>query len=233
MKRAFSLIELLVVMAIIGILAAFLLPVLRQAKEKARGAVCLNNLHQVNLATRMYAEDHNDAVVLPSGFVNSRTDYQLYKQYVKRYAGYKGVASPSEKLFACPSDTFFWSRGDGSGSYNGSGFCAQPFTDFTSYAFNGGNRNGTNFPGIAGVRLAAVRVPAKTLLIFEAAALTPFSWHEPQKTPGDYRVLNSVNAVSFVDGHARYVKMYFDTNGAGEAWQQNPPAGYDYQWSGD
>ena len=229
----FTLIELLVVTATLAILAAFLLPVLSQAKGKARRAVCLNNLHQINLATRMYAEDHNDALVLPSGFVNSKTDYQLYKEYVKSYAGYKGLPSPSEKLFACPSDTFYWSRGGGSGTYHPSGLCAQAFTDFTSYAFNGGNRNGTNFPGIVGKRLTAVQAPAKTLLILEAAAMTPFSWHRPQKLPNDYRFLNSMNTVSYVDGHVNYIKMYCDVNSASEAWQMNPPEGYNYQWSGD
>jgi hypothetical protein len=83
------------------------------------------------------------------------------------------------------------------------------------------------------VRLTAVRDPAKTLLISEAAATEPFSWHKPQKKPNDYRLLNSMNMVSYVDGHVNYIRMYFPTNSGAEAWQQNPPAGYDYQWSAD
>jgi prepilin-type N-terminal cleavage/methylation domain-containing protein len=45
-QKAFTLIELLVVIAIIAILAAILLPVLTQAKNAAKKATCLNNLHQ-------------------------------------------------------------------------------------------------------------------------------------------------------------------------------------------
>jgi hypothetical protein len=209
------------------------LPVPIQSKKKAQNVICLNNLHQINMATRMYAEDHNDAVVLPKGSAGGTTDYQLYKEYVKSYAGYKGPPSPSERLFACPSDTFYWSRGNGTGSYHNSGLCAQRFTDFTSYAFNSGNRNSTNYPGIAGVRLTAVRHPARTILICEAAAMEPFSWHKPQKDPNDYRLFNSMNMVSYVDGHASYIRMYFETNTESEAWQYNPPANYDYQWSAD
>jgi prepilin-type N-terminal cleavage/methylation domain-containing protein len=233
--KAFTLIELLVVIAIVSILAALLLPVLTPARERAQRGTCLNNLHQINLATRMYAEDHNDAVVLPKGFVSVKTDYQLYKEYVKNYAGYKGLPSPSEKLFACPADTFYYTWGGGTGKYHGLGLCQESFTEFTSYAFNSGNRTGTNAPGIAGKSLTSIKNPARTLLIFEAAAMTPFSWHKPQKANGNYRFPDSMNMVSYVDGHANYIKIYWDTNDTaawhGEAWQYDPPSSYDYQWS--
>jgi hypothetical protein len=51
---------LLVVIAILGILAALLLPVLSKAKEKAQGICCLNNTKQLTVALHLYAADHND-----------------------------------------------------------------------------------------------------------------------------------------------------------------------------
>lgn len=56
--RAFTMIELLIVIAIVAILAALLLPALSRAKQAAEMAVCQSNLRQVNIGLRLYLDDH-------------------------------------------------------------------------------------------------------------------------------------------------------------------------------
>ncbi|MCK4624736.1 MAG: type II secretion system protein [Phycisphaerae bacterium] len=61
-QRAFTLVELLVVVAIIALLVSILLPTLNRAKESARMVKCLANLHAIGTAANMYAAYNNDYV---------------------------------------------------------------------------------------------------------------------------------------------------------------------------
>ncbi|HEU6449450.1 MAG TPA: prepilin-type N-terminal cleavage/methylation domain-containing protein [Verrucomicrobiae bacterium] len=58
--RAFTLVELLVVIAVIAILAALLLPALSKTKSAAQSLACLSNLKQLELCCHLYVSDYND-----------------------------------------------------------------------------------------------------------------------------------------------------------------------------
>jgi len=70
--RAFSLVELLVVIGIVALLAGLLSPALKVGKSKVRSIGCVNNLKQWGLATSLYAADNSDS--LPPDGVPNPTD---------------------------------------------------------------------------------------------------------------------------------------------------------------
>ena len=238
-RTAFTLTELLVVIAIIAILAALLLPVLSAAKARARRTACLNNLKQINLAVHLYAGNSDDT--LPN---TGSATYNFYKELVKGDLGVHGPAWTQNQIFTCPMDTFCFN--EDTAAYIPHGHHEQSAYDYSSYTFNGLNLL-TNYPnlayngplpGVGGRRIGSVKTPVKTVLVVESAAMFPYSWHQPahDQIPA---VNNAMDLASFVDGHVGFIKMFWNSsvqypNGAWSlAAYYDPPAGYDYKWSGD
>ncbi|MEO2016914.1 MAG: DUF1559 domain-containing protein [Fuerstiella sp.] len=85
--RGFTLLEMLMVIAIIAILIALLLPAIQQAREQARRTQCTNNMMQIGIALHNYQTCHN---VLPPGCVNL-TGPVLEGEFVDDEEGIEGI----------------------------------------------------------------------------------------------------------------------------------------------
>jgi len=97
--RGFTLLELLVVVAIIALLAAILFPVFVKVREKARSATCQSNLNQMGLAEMQYAQD-NDEYFTGAGIKGPYTAYDHITWMEELYPYTKDA-----DVFLCPSET--------------------------------------------------------------------------------------------------------------------------------
>ncbi len=103
-RRAFSLVELLIVIAIITILTAILFPAFARARENARRASCQSNLKQIGLGLLQYAQDFDECLPFALVGANSRVTGDHYSGYTWQDAVFPYVKS--EALFNCPSARF-------------------------------------------------------------------------------------------------------------------------------
>ncbi|MDR3706824.1 MAG: DUF1559 domain-containing protein [Capsulimonadaceae bacterium] len=153
-KMAFTLIELLIVIAIITILAAILFPVFATAREKARQSSCASNEKQLGTAFMQYVQDYDES--FPNGLAGS-SGYNG--------GGWAGQIYPyckSVQLFTCPDDPFqattstTWGQRSAI-SYGYNVDLHQVSTDL-SY------QEASNAPGLIMGKLSA---PAVTVVLFE------------------------------------------------------------------
>jgi prepilin-type N-terminal cleavage/methylation domain-containing protein/prepilin-type processing-associated H-X9-DG protein len=114
MRRGFTLIEILVVIAIIAILAAILFPVFSRARAKARQANCLSNLRQLGTAIEMYTTDYDERYPgAPNGNGGSGQygGWVWYAQFGQPGPGYFDVTrgglypyTKNAQIYSCPDD---------------------------------------------------------------------------------------------------------------------------------
>ncbi|MCH2205257.1 MAG: type II secretion system GspH family protein [Lentisphaerales bacterium] len=100
MNRKFTLIELLLVIAIIGILSSMLMPSLANARLKAMSSVCISNQRQVSIATQSYAMDNDEFG--PTDNIDDH-DHRWHQMLTSTYLPAGHLDKGASPVQACPN----------------------------------------------------------------------------------------------------------------------------------
>lgn len=169
---AFTLIELLTVIAIIAVLAGLLFPVFMTARAKAREISCVSNLRQVGLAIRMYAQDYDELYPWAVDPTDKYTPeiwapYPEFQAQIPFMPMMHEALQPyvrSKDLFRCPSDTGYDVE-----DFTGMPLDARP----TSYERFGTSYNFRTEIAFYHTGEAGMRDPSNINVMFDAAG----RWH--------------------------------------------------------
>lgn len=203
-RSAFTLVELLTVIAVIALLAAILFPVFASARGKARETTCLSNLRQIGLATLAYAEDYDDRFPLGGDPIDLHAPTAWfgspYEPIVRLFKPLPDVLDPytkSKAIWHCPADSGF----ELGGRMETTPLDTRPssFEKYgSSYYYN------TNFvlhdDPVAGLQAwnrdypYEERGPAQMIVFYDGTG----RWHGGLFSPSRYASL-------FVDGHAKVI----------------------------
>jgi prepilin-type N-terminal cleavage/methylation domain-containing protein/prepilin-type processing-associated H-X9-DG protein len=219
-SKAFTLVELLVVISIIALLLSMLMPALNKARQSAKSVVCKNNLRQLSIYGSMYQQNNDGFIV--SGVNNIMSWHVL-------------MGIPDFKL-------------DSMGGQIGGHICDVlqcPAAKFRDYAGSYGYNWLCGAGGIAPIRMESVKRPSQKILITDATLVWPYcfvfffqeldqgaitgptvDWTRHGKKAG----LGNIN-VLWLDGHVSgETGLSGSDKGTVPMLSGNPATIYEYYW---
>ncbi len=254
LHRAFSLVELLIVVAVIAILLGLLLPALARARVSARLVECASNIRQLLLANDLYANDHADRAMPAAPEIQTKNLQRWHGSRPRAGQPFRSEHAPlspyldsteSQGVRSCPEFAFTlaalaqrgkgFERGCGGYGYNA--------------AFLGSDR-AESTTGIwilltdrLGARRSRFRAPSSTLAFADAALaaddLIEYSFVEPPRWPQfpDFRPDPSTHfrhaaraSIAWLDGHVTPEPL---THTESSGLYPLNPASASIGWTGD
>ncbi len=190
-RRAFTLVELLVVIGIIALLVGILMPALSAARAQSRAVACLSNVRQISVAAQMYAQENKYYVTYLAaiGPQPARDRKELLWPYLRQ--GKSNADTAGNQVWNCPSN--------------------DRVAVETSYGFN---------TRMNGMKLVKVRKWSETVALCDGGlkddgtpSLSTHMWSPgtPGTTsscrPNHLRHPKQMVSIGFVDGHAARMPM--------------------------
>lgn len=210
-RSAFTLIELLIVIAIIAILAAILFPVFSRARENARRSSCMSNVKQISLGVMQYVQDYDER--FPGYYTNLDGGPHGYNCVTTAVTattdkGWSEMIEPylkSKQILQCPSEPT---------SPIANGNCSN-YSDYFFNALLASNEPTPTDriieqPTAGGRSLAALDAPSLTVMNGDGGAYASenqmANWPYNNLDPGQYRRHMGGNNFSFADGHVKWYR---------------------------
>lgn len=198
-RRGFSLVELLTVIAVIGILAGILIPVVGRVRDSAKTSACSSNLRQLGMAAQLYSAD-NRGRLLP---IFEGTSSALGRSWRVLVADYLGETISKDAVFSCPADPFGGyletTRGLLPASYGVNPITATP-------TFHAASLHDYVTEG-RGARTSAIVKPARTIFITDLGrpsnqGQAPSEWNEDGRSAssGSFGYARFPHGASFTSG---------------------------------
>jgi prepilin-type N-terminal cleavage/methylation domain-containing protein/prepilin-type processing-associated H-X9-DG protein len=241
-KRAFTLIEVLVVLSILGFLLAILLPGLARARGQARASVCQSNIRQIALANHLYAQESGGVYCPGAGnFLANRHRWHgqrnsTYEAFDSTQGPLVDYLGPDGAIRACPAfepHAAGFEAGNGGYGYNNAYIGVQVVA--------WGSDRAIVTSDLAGAYAARVKRPGETVMFtdaaFAAGGLIEYSFAEPRFHPQfgsradpsiHFRHDKSAHAV-WCDGHVTRETRTFSWK---SGFYRGDPERYDIGWFG-